>query len=325
MKRKSLLLALWVVVALVTPSAAVNVLLNSWETATGNTAAALEDWEDSFGTKVDPASLMVVSGVGNTDGSNALQFVLTANGFEWSIQRYFEPGVDAQYDDFLTALANPAFHRIEYDLTYDLTWSNPQTGDFFTAGLSISALEGSLDNFHQGFNLYGLGDVAIMDAGGLLSGTVAVGQQLSDFSNQPFVTNPEPGFLRPIIPLNGTWDAPATFVIDNFRITEAAPPQDLDGDLDVDLDDFDIFMMWHKTDFTGLDAAMALARGDFDGDFDNDFDDFLRFEQVYDVINGAGAFRNAVPEPMSVVGLVWGVVFMVVRRRRLVNIRGPVV
>ena len=108
-----------------------------------------------------------------------------------------------------------------------------------------------------------------------------VGQQLSDFTLQPFQTDPLPGFIRPVIPVNGDWDAPATFYIDNIRISEAGPAQDLDLDLDVDLDDFDIFMMWHKTDFTGLDPQTAQSRGDFDGDFDNDFFDYLLFEQTF--------------------------------------------
>ncbi|MEM7314328.1 MAG: hypothetical protein AAF497_14365 [Planctomycetota bacterium] len=271
---------------------AVNFLLNSFEDG-------LEGWQDSFGGNTDPLSVDIISGVGNTDGNNALQFTVLQNGFEWSVERFLNEA-DFEYQDFVTALANPAFHKIEYDLTYDLTWSNPDpNSDFFNIGISLSVQEGAQDVFHQGFGLFGIGGGEIAAAGGNVTGTATVGQQLSDFSLQPFQTDPLPGFIRPIIPVNGTFDAPATFYIDNIRVSEAGPAQDLDADLDVDLDDFDVFMMWHRSDFTGLDAETALSRGDFDGDFDSDFDDFLLFEQTFDLVNGAGAFRAAVPEPSS--------------------------
>lgn len=290
---------------------AVNLLLNSWE------SGDLEGWEDSFGSKTDPASLAVVAGTGATEGSNALQFTLLENEFEWSINRFFEPE-DPQFADFLAALENPAFHEIQYDLTYDLNYNAPDDGSFFNIGLSISSLEGASDVFHQGFSLFGVGSDVILANSGQISGTVTVGQNLSSFSNQPFETDPAPGFIRPIIPVNGNWDAPATFIIDNFRISETSPVQDLDGDLDVDLDDFTEFVLWHKSDFTGLTPSEALARGDFDGDFDSDFQDYLSFESVYDQLNGAGALARSlsVPEPTSVLLVIGGIALLGARVRR---------
>lgn len=290
---------------------AVNLLLNSWE------SGDLEGWEDSFGSKTDPASLAVVTGTGATEGSNALQFTLLENDFEWSINRFLD-AADPQFADFMTAIENPAFHEIQYDLTYDLDFSNPDEGSFFNMGLSISSLEGASDVFHQGFALFGVGSDVILANSGQISGTTTVGQNLSSFSNQPFVTDPAPGFIRPIIPINGNWDAPATFIIDNFRIIETSPAQDLDGDLDVDIDDFTEFTLWHKSDFTGLTPSEALARGDFDGDFDSDFQDYLSFESVYDQLNGAGALAQSlsVPEPSGILLVIGGIALLGVRFRR---------
>lgn len=319
---------------------AVDLLLNSWETAddpgtdpTNGGADApgdpnynwgareeLEGWQDSFGSKTDPASISVVTGTGATDGTKALQFTLTENNFEWSIDRFLPDANDPQYDDFVTALNNPAFHEINYDLTYDLTYSTPDDGSFFNIGLSISALEGASDVFHQGFSLFGVGSDQIAAGSGNISGSVTVGQNLASFSNQPFQTG-NLGFIRPIIPVNGNWDAPATFIIDNLRITETSPLQDLDGDLDVDLDDFDEFMMWHKSDFVGLTAEQAAERGDFDGDFDSDFDDYLSFETVFDQLNGAGALKQAlsVPEPGTLLLILLTLATLFGVRRRAVR------
>ena len=332
------LLATACVLVVVSPTPAVDLLLNSWETpddpgtdpTNGGVDAPgdpnynfgareeLEGWEDSFGTHTDPASVSVVSGAGNTEGASALQFTLTENDFEWSVNRFLETA-DPQYADFVTALENPAFHEISYDLTYDLTFSAPDDGSFFNIGISISTLEGSTDVFHQGFGLFGVGsDVITAAPGGNITGTATVGQNLASFSNQPFDTS-NLGFIRPIIPVNGNWDAPATFIIDNLRISQSAPPQDLDGDLDVDLDDFDEFMMWHKSDFTGLTAEQAAARGDFDGDFDSDFADFLSFEAVFDQLSGGpGSLKLALstPEPGALILVLVGLAACVGVRRR---------
>ena len=80
----------------------VNFTLNSFENGT-------EGWQDSFGANTDPGSVTVVSGIGNTDGSNALAFTVNANGFEWAIERFLFDGADAEYTDFVTALSNPVF------------------------------------------------------------------------------------------------------------------------------------------------------------------------------------------------------------------------
>jgi len=87
-----------------------------------------------------------------------------------------------------------------------------------------------------------------------------------------------------------------------FRIVPGEPyvRSDLDFDDDVDLDDWDTFLLYNMTDFTGLTPAEAIARGDLDGDVDNDFADFQLFRLDYNEAHGEGALERViaqVPEP----------------------------
>jgi glucose/arabinose dehydrogenase len=91
-----------------------------------------------------------------------------------------------------------------------------------------------------------------------------------------------------------------------FRIVPGGPQIRSDFDFDglVDAADWQIFLTHNKTDFTGLTAEEAYARGDLDGDIDNDFFDFQIFRVDYNEANGAGAFDRLighVPEPSSLV------------------------
>jgi hypothetical protein len=77
---------------------------------------------------------------------------------------------------------------------------------------------------------------------------------------------------------------------------------DLDFDGDVDTNDWVIFLTHNKTSFAGLTPEEAYARGDLDGDIDNDYFDFQIFRGDFGAANGAAAMNGLgvhVPEPAS--------------------------
>jgi glucose/arabinose dehydrogenase len=90
------------------------------------------------------------------------------------------------------------------------------------------------------------------------------------------------------------------------------PPGDLDGDRDVDTDDWQQFRTGLGGIFAGMTPAEARANGDMDGDLDNDLDDFRLFVEAFNAsqlndsrTSGASAATNVeVPEPTTFVLLI---------------------
>ena len=82
----------------------------------------------------------------------------------------------------------------------------------------------------------------------------------------------------------------------------AATRSDFNGDGEVDVDDWTLFLPHSFTTFPAETAVGGYLKGDLDGDKDNDYTDFLIFKSDYIEANGAGAFAEltgAVPEPSS--------------------------
>ena len=73
------------------------------------------------------------------------------------------------------------------------------------------------------------------------------------------------------------------------------PLVDLNGDGDLDLLDFEKYILGMHTNLSGLTSAQAYAKGDLNGDFQNNFSDLVIFRQAYDLWNGEGAWRPRSP------------------------------
>jgi glucose/arabinose dehydrogenase len=105
-----------------------------------------------------------------------------------------------------------------------------------------------------------------------------------------------------------------------FRIVPGAPlvRSDFDLDGDVDLNDWGVFLTYNGTDFSGLTPSQASARGDLDGDVDNDYSDFNIFRFDFDAANGEGALERVlaqVPEPAGVSATLIAIAVIAVRQR----------
>jgi len=84
---------------------------------------------------------------------------------------------------------------------------------------------------------------------------------------------------------------------------------DLTGDLMLNLADWIEFKGNYGQDTSALSANLQLQQGDFDQSGRVGFEDFIAFRDLYDDVNGIGAYAAAlaqVPEPSSIVLLVFG-------------------
>ena len=131
----------------------------------------------------------------------------------------------------------------------------------------------------------------------------------------PITMNSTVDNLRPVVPawdddhtallwMRGTYTTYTNYNLDIVGLTSFAPLNavlgDLDGDADLDLDDFAMYLSGLHGNLNGLTAEQARMRGDFTGDFRNDFNDWVLFRAYFDLANGDGAFvalLQQVPEP----------------------------
>lgn len=92
---------------------------------------------------------------------------------------------------------------------------------------------------------------------------------------------------------------------------------DLDGDGDIDTDDWADFKSGQGVVNAGMTAVEAYQMGDMDGNLAHNLADFDLFAEAYDTFNGPGAFAAAtgVPEPSSV-ALLAGIAAAVIGARR---------
>jgi hypothetical protein len=131
----------------------------------------------------------------------------------------------------------------------------------------------------------------------------------------PITFNSTVDNLRPIVPgwddertallwMRGTYTTYTNYNLDIVGLTEFEPLSgvlgDLNGDGDLDLEDFSLYLSGLHADLSGLTAEQARMRGDLNGDMRNDFNDFVLFRGFYDAVHGAGSFAEIaanVPEP----------------------------
>jgi hypothetical protein len=96
---------------------------------------------------------------------------------------------------------------------------------------------------------------------------------------------------------------------------------DLNGDGAVNVADWSLFLPNSFTTFASDTAVAAYRKGDLDGDLDSDFADFQLFKTDFIAVNGAAAFAElsgAVPEPasLSLAAIALSIVHMRFRRTR---------
>lgn len=101
-------------------------------------------------------------------------------------------------------------------------------------------------------------------------------------------------------------------VLNGFELYSAGeftPAVDLNGDGDLNLADYQMFLQGLHADLSGLTTEEAYQMGDLNGDLLNDFADFTLFRQAYDQWNGPGALAAAlaVPEPSTALMIIVGV------------------
>jgi hypothetical protein len=131
----------------------------------------------------------------------------------------------------------------------------------------------------------------------------------------PITMNSTVDNLRPIVPgwdgdhtallwMRGTYTTFTNYNLDVVGLTSFMPLNavlgDLDGDADLDLDDFEMYLSGLHANLNGLTAEQARMRGDLTGDFRNDFSDWTLFRAYFEFANGDGALAallQQVPEP----------------------------
>ena len=259
----------------------------------GAGAGDVEGWGVGFdGSCATDCSVDLSSTTGVTDGSFSMQVTDTGGGFAWSSEVQIPFGSD-QYNAIDAAAASPFGNRLEFDVTWTDT-SIPSPFEF----LGISVYINNSGGFAQADNAVVQGD----PSSGTFTGSVPLVRFSSEISSGGANTFYNMGFGT-----NGAWGAgDASFFFDNIRLVAFNPAESADLDLDGDLDpdDWTLFIAGHKTDLTGLSPMEQFQMGDLNADGQNNFTDFQLFEEVYDVVNGANAFRDMlynVPEPSSLV------------------------
>jgi hypothetical protein len=149
----------------------------------------------------------------------------------------------------------------------------------------------------------------------IFEGTTTTGG--ADWTWAPITFNSTVDNLRPIVPewddentallwMRGSYSTYINYDLDVVGLTEfeslIGVSGDLDGDNDLDLDDFTSYLSGLHADLSGLTMEQARLRGDLNGDLKNDFSDFALFRGYYDAVHGAGAFAvlvARVPEPST--------------------------
>jgi hypothetical protein len=131
----------------------------------------------------------------------------------------------------------------------------------------------------------------------------------------PITVNSTVDNLRPIVPawtdehtallwMRGTYTRFTNYDLDVVGLTSFAPLNavlgGLDGDADLDLDDFALCLSGLHANLTGLTADEARMRGDLTGDFKNDFSDSALFRAYFDVANGEGICHAAAASARAV-------------------------
>jgi hypothetical protein len=135
----------------------------------------------------------------------------------------------------------------------------------------------------------------------------------------PITFNSQVDNLRPTVPIwdddhtalvwmRGTYRSMFDYDLDIVGITNFGPLAglimgDLNGDRQLDLVDFDVFIANMYTDLNGLSPAQAYTKGDLNGDFKSNALDFTIFRDAFNSTYGNDAFESAlsrIPEPTAV-------------------------
>lgn len=167
------------------------------------------------------------------------------------------------------------------------------------SGIENNAVEGpSLikigDTWHLYYDAYGAGYLGVATSTDLVTWVNRTSQSV-----QPAGPNAHHGtvFAAPLEKIG--------FELPIFR-------SDLNGDGEISLADWTIFIDHHLSDLSGLSATEQAARGDLNGDGANNYLDYRMFRSDYEAFQGMGTFETlldeiTVPEPATGVLLVLGV------------------
>jgi hypothetical protein len=93
---------------------------------------------------------------------------------------------------------------------------------------------------------------------------------------------------------------------------------DLNGDGSINAADWTTFVQNSYTNLSSQTAVGAYLKGDLDGDLDNDYQDFQLFKSDYIAANGLSGFNalfTSVPEPSSMVLMLFASLMLSARRK----------